>query len=211
MNDDDAWKRYPQHRLWFNKLWLSDRLGYECGPSGLAPETTKYYVVRPIYNLSGMGIGAEYVYIEAGDASKVPPGYFWQELFRGEHYSATFVYEKGWRTKTCYQGFRDTNDLWRFCRWRRSSKKLMLPGMFEELRDVERINVEFKGNKIIEVHLRDTPDPHYDEFVPVWEDTTQEMLDKYIEMGYTYKNNYDDADGFLGTPRLGFFVRNDKE
>ena len=33
------------------------------------------------------------------------------------------------------------------------------------------------------------------------------LIDKYTGMGYTYINSYDDADGFLDTPRLGFMVK----
>ena len=76
MEDSEAYIRYPKHRRWFDKLHLSETLGYDCGPCGVAPSKDGYYIVRPIYNLSGMSIGAKKVWIEKGDVSKVPRGIF---------------------------------------------------------------------------------------------------------------------------------------
>ena len=58
MNDWRAWAKYPQHRNWFNKLWVADRLNYLCGPSGFPLPKTMMTIVRPVYNLNGMGAGA---------------------------------------------------------------------------------------------------------------------------------------------------------
>ncbi len=59
MDDDDAYKKYQKHHKWFNKLYLAESLGYNCGPCGLAPDVSGWYMVRPIYNLYGMGAFAE--------------------------------------------------------------------------------------------------------------------------------------------------------
>ena len=50
---------------------------------------------------------------------------------------------------------------------------------------IDIINVEMIGNKVIEVHFRDTPDPDYDELIPVWNDD-QQVVDIYGKLGYTY-------------------------
>lgn len=211
MQDDDAWKKYPKYHKWFDKLWLSEQLGYECGPCGVAPTRTGRYVVRPIYNLSGMGVGAQIKTIEPGDTTQVPPGYFWCEVFEGQHYSATYEYVEGqvpyWRPLSCWVGENDESDLSRFHRWTRSKYVPEVPRLFNELSAIRRINVEFRGDHPIEVHLRDTPDPDYDEIIPVWADD-QEKLDKLAQEGYSYRKDYDDADGFLSVPRVGFLVRN---
>lgn len=211
LDDSDAWKKYPKYHNWFNKLWVSEKLGHKCGPCGVAPDESKYYIVRPTYNLSGMGVGAEFKFIEAGDMSQVPPGYFWQEIFLGRHYSATyeFVHDTNpyWKPLTCFEGIRLGTELWKFSKWHRSDYFPEVPRVFNELSAIKRINVEFKGNAPIEVHLRDTPDPEYDEFIPIWEGMQKEV-DKYITMGYSYIESFDDADGFLHTPRLGFVVKN---
>lgn len=75
MDDCDSYLKYPHHRNWFNKLWLSEMLGYKCGPCGVEIPEDGTYVVRPIYNLSGMGIGAELKQLKKDDIS-TPPGYF---------------------------------------------------------------------------------------------------------------------------------------
>lgn len=211
MHDEDAWKAFPRHRKWFDKLWLSDSLGYHCGPSGTSPNKDGLYIVRPVYNLSGMGVGAQKTFIRAGDNRKVPPGYFWCEYFEGRQFSVTYEFWHGvkgeWKPVSSWEGVRTEEDLWRFDRWVRSSVCPEVPSLFNALSDVKRINVEFIEDKPFEVHLRDTPDPTYDEIIPVWKDR-QNIIDKYLSLGYTYRKSFDDADGFLDTPRLGFMVKN---
>ena len=65
--DCDVYVKYPKHRKWFNKLWLSEMLGYKCGPGGTDIPEDGVYVVRPIYNLGGMGAGAKVVQTAVGD------------------------------------------------------------------------------------------------------------------------------------------------
>jgi len=206
MDDFQAWKKYPQHHNWFNKLWVSEKLEYRCGPCGLSPERSDTYIVRPTYNLSGMGVGAKFVYIEAGDVSKVPPGYFWQEVLHGRQYSVTYKFDNGFYPISCYEGIKDSSQLWRFQRWVRSSYIPTLPQIVEELCDVETLNIEYIGDSPIEFHLRGSPDPQYDEIIPIWCDAKKD-IDKYRKMGYTYINSPDDADGFLDISRLGFMVK----
>ena len=63
VNDVDAWSKYPRYTSWYNKLWLSERLGYKCGPAGVPVPVKGTYIVRPIYNLLGMGLGAKYMFL----------------------------------------------------------------------------------------------------------------------------------------------------
>lgn len=210
MDDSQAYQKYKQHRKWFNKLYVSERLGYDCGPAGVAPTESRYYIVRPIYNLSGMGLGAEFKYIKAGDYSQVPPGYFWCEIFLGKHFSVTYEFEHNtlprWNPISSFEGVRMGNELWRFTKWERSNYFPEVPRIFNELSGVGRINVEFKGDKVIEVHLRESPDPDYDAIIPIWKDRKSD-IDKYTKIGYTYIESFDDADGFLKIPRLGFMIK----
>lgn len=210
MDDSEAYQKYINHRNWFNKLYLSEKLGYECGPCGIPPTKTGQYIVRPIYNLSGMGVGAELKIIQSGDTSQVQPGYFWCEVFRGKHYSATYEFVSDtkpfWKPISCFEGVVCENELWRFSKWQRSTHYPEVPHILNDLSLVKRINVEFKGDKVIEVHLRESPDPDYDEFIPVWGDQKKD-IDKYLDMGYTYIKSYDDAGGFLEIPRIGFIVK----
>lgn len=208
MEDTDAWIKYPKHRNWFNKLWLADQLGYNCGPAGLSPFKAGVYVVRPIYNLRGMGLNSRFQHIEANDVAAVEPGYFWCEKFEGRHISASFKFFHNtvakWIPFSAFEGFRGIDKpLYKFEKWIRVSINEVpeVPRLLNDLSDVSTINVEFIGNKIIEVHLRDTPDPDYDELYPVWENDA-------IEMDCEFIPSIDNADGHLPEKRLGFYVKN---
>jgi len=49
LNDIDFWITTDNDDLWlFDKLILSKKLGYTCGPAGLAPPKENNYIVRPI-------------------------------------------------------------------------------------------------------------------------------------------------------------------
>lgn len=207
ITDIEAYKRYKHHRKWFNKLWFSESMGYNCGPASIAPDKSGWYIVRPIMNLSGMSVSAEKVWIEAGDLSKVQPGYFWCEWFDGEQYSVTYKYSNGFKPISCWKAERDVANLYRFKRWIRSGYYPAAPDVCNQLFDIEKINVEFINDNPIEVHLRTSPDPDYNELIPVWKGEEQ-MVDIYTKLGYSYINSFDDAEGFLKTPRIGFLVKN---
>ena len=217
MHDYEAWEKYPQHHNWFNKLWVSEKLRYNCGPGGTAPKKSGYYIIRPIYNLSGMGVGAKKVLIETGDLKAVQAGYFWCEWFHGRHYSATYEFvhdvKPFWKLISCFEGFSNPAMLQGFREWKRSSYIPEVPRELNELSDVGLINVEFKNNKVIEVHLRDTPDPDYDHIIPTWMSdqlngkVLSERNDKLRKDGYKWIKNFDDADGQLKDPRTGFWVK----
>lgn len=197
--DAESWLAYPQFRRWFNKLDLAERLGHLCGPCGVAPEASGSYVVRPIYNLSGMGAGARKVFIPAQDTRSVPPGYFWCEWFDGEQISVTYTWKDGWSVTDSWLGERSIEHLSQFRSWTRTFFDPPLPAFFDELAPVGCINVEFVGDSIIEVHLRPSPDPRSGTtIIPVWEGegVPEDMIPAY-----------DDADGFVHPARLGFVIR----
>lgn len=199
LTDAQAWTLFPEFRRWFNKLDLAERLGHRCGPCGVAPERGGWYVVRPIYNLSGMGAGAKKVYIDAGDRRSTPPGHFWCEWFDGDQISVTYTWKQGWVTSDSWLGERSEEHLSKFKSWSRVFFDPELPKFFDELAPAGLVNVEFIGESIIEVHLRPSPDPKSGtKLIPVWEgeDVPEDMIP-----------SYDDADGFVHPARLGFVVR----
>ncbi len=208
LEDFDAWNQYPQYRKWFDKLYLSQHLGYDCGPSGTAPSKSAKYIVRPTYNLSGMSAGAFIEHIEAGDKRKVPPGYFWCELFTGPHTSVEYSMVDGKQTPyRAWTGEKST-DLIRFSRWVISDNLVSLPEPFSTYSDVEHMNAEYIGDRLIEVHFRRSPDPEYEEFIPVWSDN-EGIIYRYIQQGYQFVESEDDANGFLTVKRKGFLINDD--
>lgn len=206
MTDEDAYFTFEQHRLWFNKLWLADQLGYECGPCGTTPSISGMYIVRPIMNLIGMSARAQRLWLTDRDYNKIPPGYFWCEWFDGDQLSVTYEYNDEWQMTTAWQAERDVNNLSLFKKWSKIDNAPSLPSLCDELKDVGLINVEFIGDKIIEVHLRDTPDPDFEELIPIWEGQ-ETKIKQLIEEGYTFIDDFDDADGFITHPRIGFMVK----
>ena len=221
--DYELWDRYPKYHKWFNKLYISELLNYKCGPSGTAPTVSDYYVVRPIYNLAGMGLGASVKWIDAGDKSAVPPGYFWCEYFKGFHYSATYKFRHGgintskpyWEPLHCWIGYNSSNNLTKFTKWERSSSYIPeVPREFNELSGFI-INIEFKGQNPIEVHLRGSGNPdgsldsNYNEYIPVWASDAID-IDSYIALGYTYlpdEEDMSDVYPYTTERRLGFLVK----
>jgi len=204
VTDADAWKAYPQHHNWYNKLWLSETLGYLCGPADICIPKPGNYIVRPVINLLGMGLGAGIQHLNAGPAS-IPAGYFWCELFTGDHYTVDYARtDTGWQQTRAMQGFRNSNSLTEFSRWVKNYHlEFELPALFDDLDGVENINVEFVGNKLIEVHLRPNPDPDCSELVPVWQ---HNPIRSPTDCHYWIPAP-DSAGGQLNNPRTGFWAR----
>ena len=207
MDDHSAWKKYPKHRKWFNKLYVSDLLGYNCGPCGVAPEKDGWYIVRPIYNLSGMSLGAEKKYIKANDVTQVQPGYFWCEWFNGDHVSVTyrFIHDINpyWKPIKGWKGYSEN---FKFTKWERVHEFPIVPRALNELSFTD-INVEFINGNVIEVHMRDTPDPEYDEMIPIFISNVND-IDILKKLGYNLIESPENGDGWLEDPRVGFMVRN---
>ena len=99
--DFQAWDAYPQHRWVFNKLEVALKLGYRAGPACVPLPKTKNTlfkaIVRPIYNLYGMGISAKVKTFRPMIDNEliinhglIPPGHFWCEYFDGAHYSIDY-------------------------------------------------------------------------------------------------------------------------
>ena len=131
--DDEIWDTAHVEDLWiFDKLILSKKLGYQCGPAGLEPPESKKYIVRPCVNSLGMSRGAYIEYFEKdANTDDLPPGTFWCEIFEGRHLSVDYV--TNLKTRTISQGlttegFRNDNDpLWKFEKWIRIDEYVKYP------------------------------------------------------------------------------------
>jgi hypothetical protein len=170
IGDIDVFDSIAADDLWcVDKLILSKKLGYECGPAGISPATPGQYVVRPIVNLKMMSVGATIQYL---DSDTIPDGYFWCEMFTGRHLS--FDYHWGKQT-LAVEGFRtDPLRLDRFSRWTKIEEDFKLPQILQTVADnYPWFNVEVIGDKVIEVHFRYNDDfANHDAttIIPVWRD-----------------------------------------
>jgi hypothetical protein len=222
LDDAVVYDTYPHHRKWYNKLWLSEKLGYRCGPAGVNVLFDEEYIVRPIMNLEGMGVGAKTIKMDPHEWITIPSGHFWCEKFEGRHFSYDFEWEeewegplrtpryvKGWRQLNCWEGIRELGEeeLWRWSKWVKINRFIELPEWFDELKDVGNINVECIDDNIIEVHLRSNPDPieKHKELIVWWKDSKYPKK-TYFKHGYEYIEAFDDAGGQLPMPRLGFLA-----
>lgn len=171
ISDADVFDSIDVDDLWcVDKLILSKKLGYLCGPAGIAPPVPGNYVVRPIMNLKMMSVGARIQYL---DSDSIPDGYFWCELFSGRHLS--FDYQYGVGPTLAAEGFRsDPTRLDRFSRWTKINHKFVLPAVLQTVANRYRwFNVEVIGDRVIEVHFRyndDFANHTATTIVPVWRD-----------------------------------------
>lgn len=179
-----AWTIANTEDLWIlDKLLLSRRLGYVCGPVGIDVPRPAHYIVRPCVNALGMGIETSKVFIK-DNTDYLPVGNFWCEIFHGRHLSIDF--HKG-NQILCVEGFRESDEpYWRWSKWVRTDDVVQLPEFIQTIAaKYEWFNVELIGDKIIETHFRANPDfwiPGFDrieEVIPIWCDDPLEKKEGY--------------------------------
>lgn len=192
-----AWKNAKDEDLWvFDKLIVSRKLGYVCGPVGMVVPEAGTYIVRPCVNIPGMGRDAQFYYIE-NDTKHLPAGHFWCEVFNGRHLSVDY---KDGKQVLAVEGFRKYKDpLWKFFMWEKVNDYIPLPMIFLSLtKKYEYINIEYIDGNVIEIHLRNNPDFVHGNSIayPVWKDSpinTEVQGLKYIESpDYNRKGFYID-------------------
>jgi hypothetical protein len=178
----EEWINIHEEDLWiYNKLFLSRRLGYTCGPTGSYVPKPDFYIVRPSLNLLGMGREARIEHLEYS-TDHLRPSEFWCEIFEGEHLSVDF-YESS--PILIVRGERDFSEpLYKWKRWEKIDRIIKYPSILEKLKgSYEYINCEFIGDKLIEVHFRRNSDFRHGNSVaiPVWNEKINESKYKYIE------------------------------
>lgn len=173
MDDSDYWHTTDADDLWlFDKLILAKKLGYICGPAGVAPPVPAVYIVRPCVNYRMMSRGAEFMFLTPDNHDSVPDGYFWCEVFSGRHLSFDYLYG---RQVLAVEGFRDNNQrLDRFCCWKKVADTYELPQPLTNIAlRYAWLNIEVVGDHIIEAHLRyndDFANHDANTVIPVWRD-----------------------------------------
>lgn len=180
LDGNNEWAQIHSSDLWvYNKLYLSRVLGYTCGPVGVTVPQPDFYIVRPSFNLLGMGRFArkEYIYKYT---DHYHPSEFWCEIFEGDHLSVDFQHQEA---KLVVLGTRSwENPLYKWDRWEKIEKEVQFPEILTTLKgDYEWINCEFIGNWLIEVHFRQNPDFRYGNTVaiPVWDENQRQNDENY--------------------------------
>lgn len=181
LDGNDEWNHIHSEDLWvYNKLFLSRMLGYTCGPVGTTVFKPDFYIVRPSFNLLGMGRFARKEWIEK-HTDNIHPAEFWCEIFEGEHISVDFYHKKA---ELVVIGTRDDHEpLYKWKKWQKIDKDISFPDILNNLvGNYEWINCEFIGENLIEVHFRRNPDFRYGNSVaiPVWDDKKIKNM-KFIE------------------------------
>tara|TARA_R110000851_G_scaffold263880_1_gene416447 strand:+ start:237 stop:905 length:669 start_codon:yes stop_codon:yes gene_type:complete len=213
--DNEAWLAYPHCRWLFDKLALSLKLGYRAGPAGVAIDQDGCYVIRPCYNLLGMGLGAKKVYLTLNHNRSIingliAPGYFWCEWYDGPHLSLDFVRQGDiWKPFSAVRGYHHSqNNLSKFSCWEVVNiPNFKLPQWVHDLKEVEHLNIEFIGENIVEVHLRygnqlQHNSPLNSKLYPVWKgDNTK--YKNFIPNPYGDLGKYE-ANGLQNDVRIGF-------
>jgi hypothetical protein len=171
IGDPDCWETIRPEHLWvMDKLILARRLGYLCGPAGVPVPIPGEYIVRPCVNFEMMSKGARIMYLTP-EHTDIPAGYFWCTLFSGRHFSYDFHYGQ---QVLAVEGFRNSDRLDRFSKWKRVDLDFVLPPVLQEVANaVEWFNVEVIGDAVIECHFRyndDFANHTADVIIPVWRD-----------------------------------------
>jgi len=190
--NSSSWLNTDLEDIWiYDKLILSRKMGYACGPAGVEVPKPDLYIVRPCVNILGMGRGAEIKFL-GNNTRDLPAGYFWCEIFNGRHISVDY---KNGKQQLTVEGFRNTKELWRFSRWEKVDDIIPLPPIFSSLTNkYEYINIEFIDNKPIEIHLRQNVDFKYNNTIaiPVWNDEDINVPNnlKYVESPSYYRKGF---------------------
>lgn len=165
----DEYSQIHQDDLWvYNKLILSRKLGYTCGPSGVPVPKSDFFIVRPCMNFMGMGRFARIEYLK-DTTEHLHPGEFWCEIFQGDHLSVDYHKKEPILTVRGIQNHEKA--LYKWEKWEKVEKTIKYPSILEELKEeYDYVNCEFIGKKLIEVHFRQNPDFRYGNTVaiPIW-------------------------------------------
>jgi len=187
----DEWNIIQSRDLWvYNKLQLSQTLGYTCGPAGLEVPKSGFYIVRPVMNFMGMGRYARMEFIKK-DTEYLHPGEFWCEIFEGEHLSVDFY--KG-NKNLVVLGKRDDEDkFYKWKSWEKVDREVEFPEVLNELKErYEWINCEFIGGKLIEVQFRRNPDFRFGNSIaiPVWKNEQEPEIPEGVSFRYIEEKDY---------------------
>jgi hypothetical protein len=195
-DDEHAYELWPEHRWVYNKLLICETQGLPCGPHGVPPSALPVFS-KPIYNMSGMGVGGRVVRTEPDLVRHLSPGYMWMPLLQGEHVSSDVVVIDGearWWRHTAGVGLEGGMfDYWTVLAGARPALEAYCGAwLTKHLRGYTgAANLETIGGRLIEVHLRfadQWPDLYGRGWLPA-------VVDLYTEGRWQYPDR-DRRDGY---------------
>jgi len=194
MTDIEAYNKTDVNDLWvYDKLILSKKLGHVCGAAGQIVPKHGWYMVKPIVNLRGLGACSSKQYLTPNNCN-IPPGYFWQEYFEGEHLSVDYIAHE---FSYSVVGIKENDE---FKMWSKVRYSIISCNIVKYFVDkYYYVNVEYIGDKIIEIHLRYNPDFYGTDY------KTLEVVYTPDQIKESFVLDEDDADGYAKR-RLGFNV-----
>lgn len=153
MTDIEVYNTVDIDDLWvYDKLILTRKLGYYANPAGIPPIKPDWYMVKPITNLDGMGIGSRKRYLTP-KSYEVEHGKFYMSYFEGAHLSVDYLEGE---FLFAVRGIKKKE---RFQIWERVSDEPDIPDVLKPIvAKYKNVNIEYIGDKVIEVHLRYNPD-----------------------------------------------------
>ena len=190
MEVKEEWEGIHVDDLWvYDKLILSKKLGYTCGPSGVDVPKAGRYVVRPITNYRGMGREATIEWIW-DNTDHLHPSEFWCEVFEGEHISVDYFMGQ---SDLVVRGVRSSNELYKWDYWERVDWRIPFPDVLKDLKgNYSWINLEMIDGKVIEVHFRRNSDFLHGNtmMIPVWSGGIHMKLPEDQEWRYIPEEDY---------------------
>lgn len=193
--EDEVWKTIDPDNIWvLDKLILSRKCGYNCGPVGQDVPHPGNYIVRPCVNMMGLGLGTQIVNLEK-ETVHLPVGHFWCEIFEGRHLSVDYSFGI---QQLCVEGFKSPDTFIKWDKWQKTNDIVPFPTVLLPFVNHSIVNCEFVGGNLIEAHFRHNEDfaDGIETFIPVWEGQSTTPPE-----GFTYRK-YPDIHG-----RIGAFVR----
>ena len=164
VGDVEAYELYPDFNWVYDKTEICDSQNIVCAPTPVCPAIYPVFV-KPITNLWGMGAGAHPVHSLSEMKETFQPGCFWMPYYEGHQYSTDCVIIKGELQWVCHtEAFPFTNIPGTFDYWEIEPHDilevciLIIDWVRTHIpKYTGMLNIETIGDKIIEVHLRMSP------------------------------------------------------
>ena len=185
VGDVEAYQLYPEFNWVYDKTEICDSQDIVCAPTPVCAGNYPVFV-KPITNLWGMGAGAHPVYSYAEMKETFQPGSFWMPYYQDTQYSTDCVIIKGELQWVCHtQAFPFTNIPGTFDYWEIIPNDildvciLIIDWVRTHMpKYTGMLNIETIGNKIIEVHLRLSP-----QFIDLYPDDFLKAVVKLYDKG----------------------------